>query len=236
VASGHKCSNSISLHVVEELWQMLQGDEPEEQVELDEDSGDDLMALSVHAVQGTDSNKTVRMVGNICGKKVIILINSGSTHNFISENLASRRRTWTKLESPMQVRVANGQILNCSHEITACPVRSSGFAFKLPLKILPLHCYDVILGIDWLEQHSPMEVNWKEKWMSFDNQGSKALLQGILPQVQSCQEITSHELSVLENQDQLWCLLTLQPVDITQAMCTSPPEVKQLVDQFSRLF
>lgn len=72
VASGHKCSNFVSLHVVEELWQMLQGDEPEEQVELDEDSGDDLMALSVHPVQGTDSNKTVRMVGNICGKEVII--------------------------------------------------------------------------------------------------------------------------------------------------------------------
>lgn len=136
----------------------------------------------------------------------------------------------------MQVRVANGQILNCSHEITACPIWSSGFAFKLPLKILPLHCYDVILGIDWLDQHSPMEMNWKEKWMSFDYQGSKALLQGILPQVQSCQEITSHELSVLENQDQLWCLLTLQPVHITQAMCASPPEVQQLVDQFSCLF
>jgi hypothetical protein len=114
---------------------MLQGDEPEQQVELDEDSGDDLMALSVHAVQDTNSNKTVRMVGNICGKEVIILIDSGSAHNFISENLTSRWRTWTELESPMQVRVANGQILNCSHEITTCPVWISGFAFKLPLKI-----------------------------------------------------------------------------------------------------
>ena len=68
----------------------------------------------------------------------------------------------------MQVRVANGQILHCSHEITACPVWISGYAFKLPLKILPLRCYDVILGIDWLEQHSPMKVNWKDKWLSFD--------------------------------------------------------------------
>jgi hypothetical protein len=40
--------------------------------------------------------------------------------------------------------------------------------------------------------------------MSFDYQGSKAVLQGITPQIQSCQEISSHELTMLEHQDQLW--------------------------------
>jgi len=175
-------------------------------------------------------------MGNIGAKDVVILIDFGSSHNFVSENLASRWRNWTALESPMQVRVANGQVLNCTHEVTACPMWISGYAFKLPLKILPLHCYDVILGIDWLEQHSPMEVNWKEKWMSFDYQGSKALLQGILPQVLNCMEITSQELSVLERTDQLWCLVELHSVDVSKSMFTRPPEVQQLIDQFSSLF
>lgn len=194
------------------------------------------MALSLNAVQGTDSNKTVRMTGNMCGKEVIILIDSGSTHNFISEALASRWRSWTELETPMHVRVENGQILHCSHEITACPVWISGYAFNLPLKVLLLHCYDLILGIDWLEQHSPMEVDWMGKWLSFDYQGRRALLQGILPQVQSCEVITPHQLTILEHQDQLWCLLALQPVDTSQAMYTRPPKVQQLVDKFSSLF
>jgi hypothetical protein len=61
----------------------------------------------------------------------------------------------------MQVKVAHGQILHCTHEVQACPIWISGYAFKLSLKILPLQCYDVILDIDWLEQHSPMEVDWK---------------------------------------------------------------------------
>jgi hypothetical protein len=209
---------------------MLQVEEQDTPDNSEEDSGDDLMAISMHAIRGTDSSKTVRMVGNLCGKEVIILIDSGSTHNFISESLALIWRNWNELQSPMQVRVANGQILTCSHEITACHVWISGYAFKLPLKILPLHCYDVILGIDWLEQHSPMEVNWKDKWMSFDYQGSKAVLQGITPQIQSYQEISPHELTVLEHQDQLWCLLALQPIDTSKAMYTRPPEVQQLVD------
>jgi hypothetical protein len=122
---------------------------------------DDLMVLSVNAVQGTDSCKTVRMVGNICGKEIIMLIDSSSSRTFISEALASRWRDWTALQSPMQVKVAHGQILHCTHEVQACPIWISGYAFKLSLKILPLQCYDVILDIDWLEQHSPMEVDWK---------------------------------------------------------------------------
>jgi hypothetical protein len=79
--------------VVEELWQMLQGDEPEEQcLPEEDDSGDDLISLSVNAVQGIDSTNTVRMMGNIGGKDVVILIDSGSSHNFVSETIASRWR------------------------------------------------------------------------------------------------------------------------------------------------
>ena len=91
----HKCATSVPLHVVEELWQMLHVEEQDPLDDSKEDSGDDLMALSIHAVQGTNSSKTVRMVGNICGKEVIILIDSRSTHNFISESLASRWRNWS---------------------------------------------------------------------------------------------------------------------------------------------
>jgi hypothetical protein len=32
--------------------------------------------------------------------------------------------------------------------------------FRANLKLLPLPYYDVILGIDWLELHSPMKVDW----------------------------------------------------------------------------
>jgi hypothetical protein len=49
----------------------------------------------------------------------------------------------------------------------------------MALKVLPLQCYDIILGMDWLEQHSPMVVDWKKKLLSFDYQGEKVVLQGI---------------------------------------------------------
>lgn len=145
---GHKCANSVPLQAVEELWQLLQGDEEiaEVQSKNGDDSGEDLMTISVNAVQGTESGKTVRMIADIYGQEVVILIDSGSSSNFISEALASKWRNWSTLQQTMQVKVANGEILQCTHELPDCPVWISGHAFKISLKILPLSCYDVILG------------------------------------------------------------------------------------------
>lgn len=117
------------------------------------------MAISMNVVQGTKSGKTVKKIANICGQEVVILIDSGSTNNFVSEALASKWRNWVALSQPMQVKVANGELLQCTHEIQDCPIWISRHSFKLSLKILPLNCYDVILGIDWLETHSPMVVD-----------------------------------------------------------------------------
>ena len=47
----------MSLNMVEELWQLVQGDSgTKSQLAMEEesDSGDDLMALSIHVVQVTD--------------------------------------------------------------------------------------------------------------------------------------------------------------------------------------
>lgn len=159
---NHKCSTSVSLHVVEELWQLAYGDEDPmtQSTEQDQGSGDDLMAISIQAVQGTKTSKTMRVLADVHGREAITLIDSGSSHNFTSEALASKWSQWSPLPQPMQVKVANGQILLCTHEIKGCLLWVGLFAFKITLRILPLKCYDVILGIDWLEEHSPMLINW----------------------------------------------------------------------------
>lgn len=106
----------------------------------------------------------------------------------------------------------------------------------MTLKILPLSCYDIIIGIDWLEAHSPMEVDWKHKWMSFQYLGERITLQGISSQLASCELITKPELAALVHQDQLWCLVELQSIKNSQTAPELPKEVQALVAEFSDLF
>lgn len=41
----------------------------------------------------------------------------------------------------------------------------------------------MILGLDWLEAHSPMEIHWAQKWIQLPYQGTSVQLVGILPKL-----------------------------------------------------
>jgi len=57
------------------------------------------------------------MLADLYGQEVVVLIDSGSSSNLINEALASKWRHWTPLQSSKQVRVANGDILQCTHDL-----------------------------------------------------------------------------------------------------------------------
>jgi hypothetical protein len=64
--------------------------------------------------------------------------------------------------------------------------------------VLPLPYYDLIFGMDWLELHSPMHVDWYNKWMSVSVGGQLVQLHGLQPSL--------HVLSVVE-------LFLVTPID-----------------------
>lgn len=152
------------------------------------------MELSLSAIEGTTCGHTIQMAGHLAEHSVIMLIDSGSSSSFISKQVADLVRRWTQLSRPIQIRVANGTFLQCTHEIQNCPVTIQGHQFYINLKILPLQCYDLILGIDWLSHHSPMSVDWKQKWLAFSYQGQQIHLHGLSPNLSQCPIITAPEV------------------------------------------
>ncbi|CAN6225874.1 unnamed protein product [Urochloa humidicola] len=238
---NHKCPDSVPLHMVEELWQMLEEEPkfsiPSSNSQGDSDSGEDLMSISVHACNGTTANKTIRLQASIGQHKALILVDSGSSHSFISEQFASNFVNWHCLKNPIQVKVANGGILHCTHEIVNCEWLVQGIQFQTTFKILPLKCYDAILGIDWLSAFSPMKVQWAHKWFSFRYNGSKIKIQGLQSSVDHCLAISGDQLTSLQKSSEIWCIVQVYCVDEEKAV--DPviiPEVQPLVNQYTELF
>ncbi|CAD6238786.1 unnamed protein product [Miscanthus lutarioriparius] len=219
---AHKCSNTV--------WHLLSDDDdssPPDTARLSTDSGEDLMELSLAAIQGTACVQTVLMEGKINQRSVVLLIDSRSSCSFVSHSLTSMLPDWSPLPQLVQIRVANGTILMCTHELQQCPVYVQGHCFTINLKILPLQSYDVILGIDWLQQHSPMELDWKEKWLSFIHQEQKIQLFGLQPDLSSCPVITATEVMQLQDADQLWGiweLFQLEPHHISSSWSLTIPQ------------
>jgi hypothetical protein len=235
----HSCPESVPLHVVEELWQLVS--DKEEQLSKsagnsDSDSGEELMAISFQAANGTYSGKTVKLECHIHQHKAIVLIDSGSSHNFISEQFATAIPNWKTLQRAIDVKVADGGILKCTHEIVYCNWIVQGVQFQTSFKIIPLKCYDAILGMDWLEPLSPMRIHWSQKWLSFDYQGNNVQIQG-LPANSQCLYTTGDQLHSLLKQDEIWCVVQLYAVEAEDRQEQGLlPDIQTLVEEFKELF
>ena len=71
------------------------GDEEEdgekEMMEREEDE-EDGGAISLHAIKGVSNNKIIKVEGKVQDNCLLILIDSGSTHNFIDEGTVRRMK------------------------------------------------------------------------------------------------------------------------------------------------
>lgn len=177
----HKCAKTVGLHVVEELLQLFQNSEEHEDTTSDDnppyESAEDLMSLSRQALNGGEAAATIRLRGFIQGQEVLMLIDSRSSSNFISESLAAKLKGAVPLPTPVRVRIADGGSLRGTLHIPDCEWTCQGALFNADMKVLPLDCYDVILGMEWLRSLGGMYVNLSAKWMCITHMGKAILLE-----------------------------------------------------------
>lgn len=86
----HKCAASVQLHVVQELLELFNLEDSSDSVSVSDHQDQLFVALSAEAVSGTEGPRTMRLNGMIQGHTVLILVDSGRTHTFVSQQLASQ--------------------------------------------------------------------------------------------------------------------------------------------------
>lgn len=198
-------------------------------------SDDSLMAISIQAINATESNHSIRLRGWLQGIEVLMLVDSGSTHSFVDHQLGLKLTGVKSMASPARVKVADGGHLNCSLYVNNCDWLTQGIHFKSNFRLLSLGTYDVILGMDWLEQFSPMKVDWVQKWLEFQFQGSTVRLQGIQSHISSCLPITPDQLTGLLKSGSALFLIHLDS-NHTSHITTIPAHVQPLLDEFQSVF
>ncbi|XP_071928143.1 uncharacterized protein [Coffea arabica] len=138
---------------------------------------DEHIEVSVHALAGGSSHKTIRIKGMIQGKTIIALVDSGSTHCFIDEQTARDLKLGTKGEA-LSVRVANGERLQSKTITKPVAWRMQGYEFQHHFNTLRLGGCDMILGVDWLARYSPMEFDFRGLSMKFKKEKQQVELKG----------------------------------------------------------
>ncbi|KAD2804421.1 hypothetical protein E3N88_37798 [Mikania micrantha] len=78
-----------------------------------EDPVEDMAEISLHAIFGKSHTTTMKVLGTLNSTEVLILIDSGSTHNFISDILIHELSLITQVVNPFGVQIGNGDIIRC---------------------------------------------------------------------------------------------------------------------------
>lgn len=105
---------------------------------------------------GTPSPKTMRVIGQLKKRRVVILKDTGSTQNFVDTTVASKFRLMVQQFNPMQVRIANGDMVSSEGMCNAITLQVQGTNFVFDLFTLELGGCDIVLGIQWLLSLGPV--------------------------------------------------------------------------------
>ena len=124
--------------------------------------------------------RAIQFVGTIQGHPARILVDSESTHTFVSQALASHLSGISAFSPALQVTVVDGSQLTCCSQIAQLSWSVQQCDFVSVAKILPLSSYELIVGMDWLASRSPMQVDWHNKWMLIPYGQGHNFLQGEL--------------------------------------------------------
>ncbi|WKA01485.1 hypothetical protein VitviT2T_019765 [Vitis vinifera] len=75
---------------------------------------DEQIQLSLNALMSNEDSQTMTLNGNYKGRSLFVLIDSGSSHNFLSSKVAKRVDCCWQKARGIRVTVANGQELHCT--------------------------------------------------------------------------------------------------------------------------
>nr|KAJ0228165.1 hypothetical protein LSAT_V11C100046520 [Lactuca sativa] len=180
-SAGHQCKRkelSVLLMQEEETGEEDPPDEVNEFANLDTNELPLISGVCLNSVTGNLNPKTLKLKGIIKDTEVVVLIDPGATHNFLS--LA----TIDQLQIPVNPTPGFGVSLGTGESVTGrgnCQgvlIHIQGLDIREDFLPLTLGNSDVILGIQWLEKLGAVTTNWKTQVMKFQIEGHGVTLRG----------------------------------------------------------
>ncbi|GJX76508.1 reverse transcriptase [Tanacetum coccineum] len=115
----------------------------------------------------------MRVRGHVLKQILHILMDSGSTHNFLDLYMAKRLGCKIRNTCPLEVSVARGSKLISQYMVKSFQWKLQGVVFETDVMLLPLGGCEIVLGVQWLSTLGTIQWNFKDLVMKFLYEGQK---------------------------------------------------------------
>ncbi|PKA53356.1 RNA-directed DNA polymerase like [Apostasia shenzhenica] len=187
---GHKCARK-SLNLVEvEGSEILEGSKEEVDSE-----GEPSVHISLNALTGIPSFYTMAVEGLVQTHKIHILMDSGSTHNFINPEVLKWAEQQCEVIPTQQITLATGTQSSANYIVRNFKWKMQEVEFQTNALVLDLGSYDMVLGVQWLSTLGAIHWDFQKMLMKFSYQGKMMILKGAKKtyiQLISCKQLSKN--------------------------------------------
>jgi hypothetical protein len=103
---------------------------------------------SLNALNGFSTPQTLKLIGYIKNQKVIILVDSGRTHNFIHRRIAQKTHCYIHVVNNFQIMIANGGSMKSGERCENVCLQIGDYHLKSHMFSIDMGGCDIVLGAD----------------------------------------------------------------------------------------
>ncbi|XP_050947361.1 uncharacterized protein LOC103495179 [Cucumis melo] len=183
---GHRCKTKEKRELM--FFILNEEEEAEEEHSKDEKEKRTVELKNLEITEGTEielktmtgltSKGTMKLKGWVGDKKIVVLIDSEATYNFIHQSLAEELKM--RLEQDTHFRVTIGDGTRCKGKGTCRRVelKLKEITIIADFLAVELGTVDAMLGMQWLDITGTMRIHWPSLTMTFWNEGRQIVLKG----------------------------------------------------------
>jgi hypothetical protein len=170
--------------------------------------------ISLNALIGFSAPQTLKIICYIKYRKVIILVDSRSTHNFIHCHIAQETNCYICVVNNFQIMISNGGSMKCGGSCENVHLQIFEYHLQAHMFVIIMGGCDIVLGTEWLRTLGPIVMDFKELTMQFDQEGQQYKFQGII--VGSPEIISSHRMEKLLKKGHSSIIAQLHAIQATE--------------------
>lgn len=135
------------------------------------------LSTAIAGLRGADCVSSLLLYkGKVASHDATILVDGGSSANFISRALVERAKIKTRdaeaSKSGFEVLLADGSSRSVSAVVDRVKLKIGDYVERLRFHVLELRSqFDVILGKPWLASRNDLQIDWKDNVVSFRHEG-----------------------------------------------------------------
>ncbi|KAE8681600.1 hypothetical protein F3Y22_tig00111311pilonHSYRG00063 [Hibiscus syriacus] len=168
---GHKCKDPQLFILDDEGIVDVLVSQPSILIVSDRDDvdgyGQDHSLVCFNLLAGGFNSSTIRMVGDISGHQIRVLIDGGSTHNFIQSCVAKHLGLPITCTPNFRVMVGYGQKVQNEGCIKDLHLRVQGTEIVTYFYVLPLEGTELVLGVAYLDTLGPIMMYFSKLSFQF---------------------------------------------------------------------